>query len=332
MNDLPCLPFEAESVLRTMLSVAGVGGHRVPLPVERELVLSVQHHVLRTALDVDSLEDARPCEVSDAVRDPERRARLVRCAIVVPYVSLEVELAKVAVADGFAMQLGVASTTLRELHRTREAALRRVLLDHARRGERVFLTVHTSAQVRGLVDALRRDPGDDALAAHYRGLRALPVGTLGRALFEFLRARGLPLPGEPGTVDETLVRYDLLRVLGGYELDAAGDLALAGVAAGTPRGHEAALEVLADAHAGAQLRGVAQAGPSDGTLDLSGALAAYERGVAARAALEPSWDFWSLAREDVDELRRRLGFAAQARVRRPTRDTGIERRGASRAA
>jgi hypothetical protein len=311
-----------------MLSVATVGGHRVPLPVERDLLLSVQRHVLRSSIDVDALTSARPRELREALRAPERRARLVRFALLVPYVSLEAELSKVAVVDAFAVQLGVAPQTLRRLHRAREAELRRVILDHARRGARIFLTTHTSAQVRSLVDALRRRLPDDALAARYRELRALPIGTLGRALYEFHRARGFPLPGEPGAFDETLVRFDVLRVLAGYDVGDAGDLALAAFiagASGTPSGYELMLEVLADVHARAQLRAVPATAVRAARMDLGAMPAAYERGAALASALGTAWDPWPLLGEDLVALRARCGLLPAAR-RQPREDVAAKAR------
>ncbi|HEY8516018.1 MAG TPA: hypothetical protein VIS07_10940 [Candidatus Binatia bacterium] len=319
MSDLSWRPSEAEAVLRTMLSVAGVGGHRVPLPIERELVLAVQRHLLGTTLDVDALAPSPPSDLHEIVRDPLRLDRLVRCALLVPYVSLEAEVTKIAVVDALGIRLGIGAGVLRDLHRAREAHLRRVVLDHVRRGERLVLTVHSSPQVRALADGLRREPCDDALVARWRELRMLPVGTLGRTLHDLFRTRGLALPDEGGACDEALVRHDVLRVLGGYDLDPAGDLALAGFAsgvAGVPRGDQTVLELLAEAHAGAQLRadpGSALACTGGG---LEAALLAYERGVTVRAALGADWDPWSLASEDLGALRERCGLAEPSAARR----------------
>src|SRR4029077_19218158 len=132
-----------------------------------------------------------------------------------------IEKAKIAIVYVFAMQLGVSPEVLRDLHQQRRAQLERVALDQARRGVRIYWTVRTSSQLRGIVDTVRRQRTDDELAARYRALATLPSSSVGRALIDFYRSRGIALPGEERGLDERLVPHDLLHVVGGF----AGDLA-----------------------------------------------------------------------------------------------------------
>lgn len=322
---------EAEYVLRAMHGVATANGRRVPLPIERELLLLVQRMLLRTSLDVDRLEPVSPAELRGRLHDPDVRAWLVRCAAVVPYVSLEVDAAKVTAADGLAMQLGVAPDLLRELHAHRWRLAGRVALDQARRGARLLATVHSSHAPRALAATLRAHRGDAVLAARYRTLASLPAGSLGRALHDFYREHRLPLPGEPGGLDESLVARDLLRLLGGFSLDDDGEQGLIGLVAGLarlPMGRQLVLEALAETCTAAQLSG-GLARDARIRLDLETIGAAYDRGVAANAAATHEWPWWSVLGEDVAALRLRYGM----RVARLPRHVGARRRSAaSRAA
>jgi len=331
LSDASPTSSEAEYVLRAMHGVATANGRRVALPIERELLLLVQRTLLRTSLDVDDLAPVSPRELRSRMPGPDLRVWLVRCAVVVPYVSLEVEPAKVAAADALAMQLAIAPELLRELHAYRMRLAQRVAHDQARRGARLLLTVHSSSAARGLAATLRAHQGDPVLAARHRTLASLPPGSLGRALYEFHRAHGLPLPGEPGALDESLVGRDLLRLLGGFAFDDAGEAELIGFVAGLerlPMGRRLVLEALAEICTAAHLSGALACGNSP-RLDLATLGAAYDRGVAASADLAHAWPWWSVLGEDVAALRLRYGL----RVARRTRRVAGERRAkASRAA
>ena len=71
----------AEWVLRAMHDVATSMGRRIPLPIERELMLALQRAVLHSPADVDALQLASPATVREAISDPDRRAFVVACAI-----------------------------------------------------------------------------------------------------------------------------------------------------------------------------------------------------------------------------------------------------------
>ncbi len=258
MNDRAAALPGAEWVLRAMYGVATSMGRRIPLPIERELILALDRSLLHSSVDVDALELASARELRDAIADPDRRALVVRCAILVPYVSVEVDQTKVASLDGLALQLGIAPGLLRDLHAHRAAFAARVARDQARRGARLFLTVQTTQPLRGIVDALARQRGDAALAARYRSLADRTAGSLGRALFDLHRRNGIALPGERGCLDESLVQRDLLRILAGCAFDDAGEQQLVGFIAGVERrtmGSALLLDALAEIATDAHLNG-----------------------------------------------------------------------------
>jgi hypothetical protein len=317
-------PGGAEWVLRAMYGVATAMGRRIPLPIERELMLAVERAMLHSTLDVDALTLARPGDLRDAVTDPDRRAFVVRCAILVPYVSLEVDQTKIAAVDGLALQLGMAPGLLRDLHTERTAQASRIARDQARRGARFFLTTHTTQPLRGIVDALEQQHADAALATRYRSLADRASGSLGRALFELHRAHGLALPGERGCLGESLVQRDLLRILAGVGLDADGEQQLIGFVAGVQRrtmGSALLLDAIAEIATMAQLNGALSRGVRP-RLDRARFDVAFDAGVNASATLAHDWPWWRDISADVNELRLRYGVrpprvvrpAARARV------------------
>jgi hypothetical protein len=317
MNDQAAALPGAEWVLRAMYGVATSMGRRIPLPIERELMIGVERTLLRSTIDVDALELASPGDVRDAIRDPDRRAFLVRCAILVPYVSLEVDQTKISSLDGLALQLGIAPGLLRDLHADRVAQAARIARDQARRGARLLLTVQTTQPLRGIVDALARQRGDAALAARYRSLESAAPGSLGRALFELHRRNGVALPGERGCLDESMVQRDLLRILAGSDFDDAGEQQLIGFVAGIERrtmGSALLLDALAEIATVAQLDGALSRGARP-RLDRALFEAAFDAGVNARVALARDWPWWRDIGMDVNELRLRYGVRPPKIVR-----------------
>ena len=317
MNDRAAALPGAEWVLRAMYGVATSMGRRIPLPIERELMLALDRALLHSRVDVDALEIAKPRALRDAIVDPDRRALVVRCAILVPYVSVEVDQSKVASLDGLALQLGLAPGLLRDLHAHRAALAARIARDQARRGARLFLTVQTTQPLRGIVDALARQHSDAALAARYRSLADRAPGSLGRALFELHRRDGVALPGERGCLDESLVQRDLLRILAGCAFDDDGEQQLVGFIAGVERrtmGSALLLDALAEIATVAHLNGALSRGTRP-RLDRASFEAAFDAGVNASTALARDWPWWRDIGVDVNELRLRYGVRPPRVVR-----------------
>lgn len=353
MNDRAAALPGAEWVLRAMYGVATSMGRRIPLPIERELMIGLDRTLLRSSIDVDALELASPGEVRDAIRDPDRRAFLVRCAILVPYVSLEVDQTKISSLDGLALQLGIAPGLLRDLHADRVVQAARIARDQARRGARLFVTVQTTQPLRGIVDALARGRGDAALAARYRSLESANPGSLGRALFDLHRRNGVALPGERGCLDESLVQRDLLRILAGCPFDDAGEQPrigflegaqprigflegeqqLIGFVAGVERrtmGSALLLDALAEIATVAQLNGALSRGARP-RLDRALFGAAFDAGVNASVALARDWSWWRDIGVDVNELRLRYGVRPP-KIERPAAPLRVVASDTSRAA
>lgn len=74
-------------------------------------------------------------------------------------------------------------------------------------------TLHLSAHLTGAWEAV----ADDAvLAGRWRDLEALPIGTLGRRVADFYRARGFTYPGTPESAPPFLAQHDWVHVVADY--------------------------------------------------------------------------------------------------------------------
>jgi len=126
--------------------------------------------------------------------------------------------AVVARVEAVAYELGVADDMLDVAHRYSAGSLELAQADFARNGylasigaERLH-ALHTVA----LDDAWGQVIDDPALAAQWQSLGSLPVGTLGRGVFDFYRDRGFAFPGRAGSAPPLLAQHDWVHVLAGY--------------------------------------------------------------------------------------------------------------------
>lgn len=120
--------------------------------------------------------------------------------------------------EQFAAELGVDDDMLRVAHSYADGSLELAQVDFARNGylasvgaERLH-ALHTA----GLDDAWGQVADDPALAGQWASLGALPVGTLGRGVFDFYRDRGFVFPGLAGSAPPLLAQHDWVHVLAGY--------------------------------------------------------------------------------------------------------------------
>ncbi len=95
------------------------------------------------------------------------------------------------------------------------------------------------------VNLFLRRHRNDALAAHYQALAQLPADTLGAGLVAQLRGSGFPLPGEPGSLEDWMVRHDLVHVFAGLGTDPRSEVEAAAFMAGCRRYDGFALIVFA---------------------------------------------------------------------------------------
>jgi hypothetical protein len=119
----------------------------------------------------------------------------------------------------YADELGVDDAMLRVAQRYSHGSLGLALIDFQRSGYMETWDpsqsekLHTSG---ALSDAWDQCSSDPELARKWEALRALPEGTLGRAVARFYDARGFAFPGSPGSAPPLLAQHDWVHVLAGY--------------------------------------------------------------------------------------------------------------------
>jgi len=163
--------------------------------------------------------------------------------------------------------------------------------------------------------------GDDVgLAERWRGLEALPAGTLGRRLTEFYRARGFAYPGSPGSAPPLLAQHDWVHVVADYGTTVESELevfAFIARANDDPRAFSllAMVVSLFETGALANAAGLFEAFP--GQLSRSGVAVrvadAMRRGALVAGSVDfMDVDWFEVASLPVDEVRERFGVQAKS--------------------
>jgi hypothetical protein len=102
----------------------------------------------------------------------------------------------------------------------------RYLLQRTWQREGVLGLVRTLGSPFGLT------PGQAERAARFRAMWSLPEDSVGHTFVRRLSDVGIPLPGEPGGLQEGALHHDLMHVLTGYSTEPEGECRLAGLYAG----------------------------------------------------------------------------------------------------
>jgi hypothetical protein len=162
---------------------------------------------------------------------------------------------------------------------------------------------------------------NDALAAHYQALARLPADTLGAGLVAQLRGSGFALPGEPGSLEDWMVRHDLVHVFAGLGTDPRSEVEAAAFMAGCRRYDGFALIVFAllQFHCGLRMTPVAPG--EHGLADPRRVLDGVRR--SAFMTIDPSLLEWNYERDfavPLARLRQRYQIAAPRHAAAPALD------------
>lgn len=194
-------------------------------------------------------------------------------------------------------------------------ALSRVAPD----GKALLRAVWRDAGVRGVVNALRssfgRGPADAELASRYAALASAPDDSLGRAFFVHMRARGLPLPGERGSLPELAMHHDLMHVITGFDTDARGEARLAGFYNGAVSRHPVVggdafafiIVALMTFELGYDI-GPTFVRPERGAIDPIELIACIDAGARTQVDVLGAWNFREELTQPLRRARARLGI------------------------
>ncbi|MBA3550437.1 MAG: hypothetical protein H0T76_28510 [Nannocystis sp.] len=278
-------------------------------------LLAVAASTLALGDDWRAVPGTTPAEITDAFPSADARRLLVDSLLIPACIEGEVSAAGEVLVRSLAAALGVRSHWVRvlgPLRRRRVFAVKRQLVRRSPDARRLFARTWAEEGLLGMWRALRFVLGlhvDPPLAARFRGLGALPPGTLGRRFFDHFTARGLAFPGEPGGLPERMIHHDLMHVVNDYGTDPAGECELAGFYAAFCPGDAFTFVVivLATFQLGLPVS-PAVVLPARGAFDPARFIAAFLRGRQLRIDVMGPWDYWALMPLPIDAAREHLGI------------------------
>lgn len=300
----------AQAGLRALCTVARADGTIHEL--ERDLIGSVQRHILRTDFDLSALDAISPEELAAEVTEPALRERIVGGCVLLSLIDGEPSPAELERVEAYAKALDVHSSALDNLRRLTNDHLLVARFDIARRsfiGQKVKEKVESSGVLglAGVFKAMRL--GDAEMAAKYQKLESYPDGTLGREYARFIRDNGFGFPGEDGGAPEIILFHDCTHVLGGYGTTPIEEVQVASFSAAFRRQDPFAiiLFVTAQFHLGLRVTPAAQAEKMQIEPELM--IKAIERGMHVNTDLSDHWDPWQGDFDvQLEELHRRYGI------------------------
>lgn len=299
--------------LRALLGVIGT-----PMPTstwrlgEAVIDLWTQAGGQGRAPRLDELTALAAAEVAEQLPIGPLRVQLIRLAVVAILLDRQRDLARIDRLEQLAAALGIdepAIGDLRRWARRQHLRLRRNLIPRLWAAEELR---HRAAEVGWLKVAwvfanmfLRTHQNLDVLA-RYRPLAELPADTLGAELIHQLRESGFALPGERGSLEDWMVRHDLVHVLAGLGTDPRSEVEAGSFMAGCRRrdGFALLVFVLLQFHCGLRVTPVARG--ELGLVDPRRMLDALRRSVFM--TIDPSvrdWNYEADFGASVEQLRTR---------------------------
>ena len=193
-------------------------------------LLGAIHAALRgSVVDHSHLDPIGPAELADALagRPQAFRHRVVQDMVLGELVLRPIPPDVARRVERYATALGVDDRFVRVARRYAQGAFGLAWLDLHRSGFAEHWERARKDQVRTTVrleDQLAAGVEDAALAERWMCFADLPVGTLGRSVWDLYRSRGFGLPGTAGGASAYLAQHDFVHVLADYGTNLNGEL------------------------------------------------------------------------------------------------------------
>lgn len=302
-------PAQAAAIVRAMKCVATGNGVDALSAVDATAIEACYHVMLHRTelLDAARLTAITPAELAALVGGGAVGEHTIQFLAVIALVDGRVRPERIDAVARYAAALGLRESYLDELVAAAEGKLQWAIADMSRRN--VVSISDGRLRIDDFALLPYRDALDPALAERYRGLRALPDGTLGAAFYRWYTTHGFAFPGEPAALNEAFASpHDSTHLLSGYSTSPQGELLVSTFTAGMHplepmAGH--ILPVIFSWHLGIELNPVA--GSWTGALHPRKFWVAWERG--AETTGDPfavDWDFWTMAEAALEDLVRRF--------------------------
>ncbi len=300
------------AVLRAMRQVATLNGSKPLSEAGRASLRAVSRYVFRREdrVDVDGLAPVTPVEVAAALSDSSLAEWAARFLAVTALVDGVLDGGAIAQVLEYAAAFQVQEGYLAQLVQAARGNLDWALADMTRQNIRSLWDQpwRDDEDIMALILPYKGKRADPALVSRHEALGSLPAGTFGRAYWEIYKKNGYAFPGDPNGVNAAFAHpHDSTHVLSGYDTTPQGEILVSTFTAGMhPKlpleGH--ILPVIFSWHLGIEINKFA--GSARGALDPEKFWVAWTRGAAVSVDLfAPEWDFWAVAEEPVETVRRR---------------------------
>ncbi len=294
-----------------MRDVAALG--RDLTEAERAGLVAAGHWMfgLDGTIDPERLPPVDPAVLAAALPGSELREEAARFLTVMAFIDGTLDTRRIARVLAYADTLGIHANYIDEIAAAARGSLAWAL-GHMVRDNMESITGRPwaeSGDVAAWMLPYRDGKGNRALAARYRELARLPVGTFGRAWLEHFEANGYAVPGEPDALNEGFATpHDSTHVFAGYDTTPRGEILVSTFTAAMHPVHPISghvLPVIFSWHLGVRINDVAKS--AKGALDPSEFWHAWARGERTKVDLfDPSWDFWSWTGEPLEAPTRAL--------------------------
>lgn len=308
---------QAAAMVQAMHAVVTARGTVAALPIELDSIQAIARHLLHQQDPVEPLGKDLPPDLAATIPDPVMRRELVRILALLPVIDKQLSPAKVTIVNDAASRLGVVEPGLDMLALALKGKFKKIAWGMMMRSVAHYWSPTGKARMRDWLDMLRiampTIPGiyqmltDKQLLARYQSLGDRPVGTLGRALYDFYTKRGFPMPGEPKSFPEGWSKHEAYHVISEYETSLQGEMLNAAFSGGNTEVlcMDLLLLTLLQFQAGIPV----MPGPvlAD-ELKPDAFFRAVARGAAMNVDFLAGWDLWSVVDLPLDEIRRRFGL------------------------
>lgn len=304
---------QAACGLRAMKTICQADGEFEDL--ERELLGSIQEHILDTDYDLDELSEISPRELAGHFSDAQLCAQLVNGMTVVSLSNGEQTKEKADKVHAYAEALGVESHLVRDMKLLADEHLTVFRLDLMRRTD-IAMLGKRFAKDKSVMELLKAAASATGLgfdleeARRFHVLGLLPAGSVGRTYWEFIRRNGFSFPGEPRAAPEIIMRHDLNHVLTGYSTSPSEEMKVGAFQAGIMRHDPFAMmvSILCQFHVGVRIAPVT--GAQTGHFQPGPFISAFVRGLGAKVpTFDPDWDPFSVMERPLSEIREEFGIA-----------------------
>jgi len=221
---------EAEEVIQVARGIAtAVAPDGGLTDVQAALLEAIASALTQVEVDYHGLEPLGPEELAGVLagRDQLFRQRIVHHMVLGELVLRPLPTEVALRVARYAQVLGVDDRFVRVARRYAQGAFGLAWMDlrrsgfteHVRRADAAKR--RTAGQVSDPFTAAEVDP---ELEARWAGLRDLPEGSLGRAVWELYDSRGFALPGSATGASAYLAQHDFVHVLADYGTNLKGEL------------------------------------------------------------------------------------------------------------